>query len=292
MLEEKVYERLSRLVLAMPHKSSLNMAGSRKSLHKGIAAEFSDFREYMPGDDLRRLDWNVYARLDRMYIREYMEEKEAVVNVILDTSASMDFGKEKKSDLAVDLAAVMAYLSLQSMDRVILYDMKEMHRPFPVGGGKNTFARVLQWLEGRGFTGSCDMLASLKRMQRRGAGITVIISDFLHSSTMEEEGAALGKVLNYLSYCRQKPILLQTLCAEELRVDMDGTRNLIDMETGRKLRITMDASAIRSYEEELHRFCRILEQGARRAQGSYVLCDTEKDRNHLIFEDLRVLYDI
>lgn len=292
MLEEKVYVRLSRLALAMPHKSSMNMAGSRKSLHKGISAEFSDFREYMPGDDLRRLDWNVYARSDRMYIREYMEEKEAVVNVVLDTSASMDFGKEKKSDLAVDLAAVMAYLSLQSMDRVILYDMKEMQRPFPVGGGKNTFARVLQWLEGRKFSGSCDMLASLKKMQKRGAGITVIISDFLHPSMLENEGESFEKVLKYLSFCKQKPILLQTLSGEELRVDMDGTRNLIDMESEKKLRITMDDAAIKSYEAELKAFTGRLRQGAKRARGAYVLCDSGKDRNHLIFEDLRVLYDI
>ncbi len=292
MLEERVYERLSRLALAMPHKSSLHMAGSRKSLHKGISAEFSDFREYMPGDDLRRLDWNVYARLDRMYIREYMEEKEAVVNVVIDTSASMDFGKEKKSVLAVELAAVMAYLSLQSMDRVILYDMKEMQRPFPVGGGKNTFAKVLQWLEGREFYGSCDMLAALKRMPRRGAGITVIISDFLHPAMLEEQGTAFEKVLKFLSYCKQSSILLQTLAAEELRVDMDGTRNLIDMESGKKLRITMDTAAIRSYEKELEGFCGQLARGAKRARGTYVLCDTGKDRNHLIFEDLRELYDI
>ncbi len=292
MLEERVYERLSRLALAMPHKSSLHMAGSRKSLHKGISAEFSDFREYMPGDDLRRLDWNVYARLDRMYIREYMEEKEAVVNVVIDTSASMDFGKEKKSVLAVELAAVMAYLSLQSMDRVILYDMKEMQRPFPVGGGKNTFAKVLQWLEGREFYGSCDMLAALKRMPRRGAGITVIISDFLHPAMLEEQGTAFEKVLKFLSYCKQRSILLQTLAAEELRVDMDGTRNLIDMESGKKLRITMDTAAIRSYEKELEGFCGQLARGAKRARGTYVLCDTGKDRNHLIFEDLRELYDI
>ena len=292
MLDEKVYERLSRLALAMPHKSSLNMAGSRKSLHKGISAEFSDFREYMPGDDLRRLDWNVYARSDRMYIREYMEEKEAVVNLVIDTSASMDYGKEKKSDLAVELASVMAYLSLQSLDRVILYDMKEMQRPFPVGGGKNTFAKVLQWLEGREFSGNCDMLSALKKMQGRGAGITVIISDFLHPSMLDDQGAAFEKILKYLSYCKQRPILMQTLSGEELRVDMDGTRNLIDMESGRKLRITMDAAAVRSYETELERFCGGLAQGAKRARGTYVLCDTEKDRNHLIFEDLRELYDI
>lgn len=292
MLEAGVYERLSRLALVMPHKSSLNLAGSRKSTHKGISAEFSDFREYMPGDDLRRLDWNVYARLDRMYIREYMEEKEAVVHVVVDTSASMEYGTAKKSDLALELSAVMAYLSLHAMDRVLLYDMKDMDHPLVAGGGRNSFAKVLKWLEGRSFSGNCDMAAAIRRLKRRGAGITIIISDFLHPAMLEEEGMVFEKILKYLSYCKQKPVLLQTLSPEELRVDMDGTRNLIDMETGKKLRITMDASAIRSYEEELQGFCQRLLEGAKRAGGTYVLCDAGKDRNHLIFEDLRVLYDI
>ena len=90
MLDRKIYDKLGRLTLGMSHKSNLNMSGSRKSVQKGSSAEFSDFREYMQGDDLRRMDWNAYARLDKLYIREYLEEKEAVVSVLIDTSASMD----------------------------------------------------------------------------------------------------------------------------------------------------------------------------------------------------------
>ena len=164
MLDSGFYDRLSRLQLAMAHKSSLNMSGNRKSVHKGISAEFSDFREYMPGDDLRRLDWNVYARLDRMYIREYMEEKEAVVSVLLDTSASMDYGKEKKSVLAEELVAVVSFLALNNMDRVAIFDMKEMSRGIVLGGGRNAFTRVIAWLNERTYEGECDMLAALKKM--------------------------------------------------------------------------------------------------------------------------------
>ena len=118
MLDAGIYEQLSRLVIAMKQKSSQNMAGNRRSVQKGTSAEFSDFREYMPGDDLRRLDWNVYARSERMYIREYFEEKEAVVSVILDTSASMHYGKKSKAELAQDLCAVIAFLTLHHMDRL------------------------------------------------------------------------------------------------------------------------------------------------------------------------------
>ena len=77
-LDAGFFEALSRFRLAMGHKSSMNLTGNRKSVQKGSSTEFSDFREYMPGDDIRRIDWNAYGRLDRIYIKEYMEEKEAV----------------------------------------------------------------------------------------------------------------------------------------------------------------------------------------------------------------------
>lgn len=153
MLDTKIYDALSRLQLQMAHKSNLNMSGSRKSVQKGISAEFSDFREYMPGDDLRRMDWNVYARLDKLYIREYMEEKEAVVSVLVDTSASMDYGAESKAELARDLAAVVSFLALHNMDRLLLYDMKDMGRGLMVRGGGKAFSRVLHWLERLTFSG-------------------------------------------------------------------------------------------------------------------------------------------
>ena len=114
MLDHTFFDSLSRLQLKMPHKSSLNSSGSHRSLRKGSSTEFSDFREYMPGDDLRRMDWNVYARLDKLYIREYMEEKEAQVRVLIDTSASMDYGADSKAELARDLAAVVSFLALNN----------------------------------------------------------------------------------------------------------------------------------------------------------------------------------
>ena len=93
-LDAAFFEKLSRFRLQMGHKSSMNLSGNRKSVQKGSSTEFSDFREYMPGDDIRRIDWNAYGRLDRLYIKEYMEEKEAVVSVLIDTSASMNYGEK------------------------------------------------------------------------------------------------------------------------------------------------------------------------------------------------------
>jgi uncharacterized protein (DUF58 family) len=275
----------------MAHKSSLNMSGNRKSLQKGVSAEFSDFREYMPGDDLRRLDWNIYARLDRMVIREYMEEKEAIVTVLLDTSASMDYGKEKKSELAGELAAVVSYLALHNMDRLVLCDMKQMSGAISLGGGLAAFPKALKWIETREYSGEVDMLAAAKRAQLRGPGVTIVISDFLHPALLSEDGG-YEKVLKYFVYRKQRPVVLQTLAGEELRVGLEGTVNLIDMETDKKLRITMDRAAVESYERELDALISRMKKGAKKCGGTYVLCDGARDRSQLIFEDLRVLYDI
>lgn len=291
MLDTKIYDALSRLQLQMTHKSNLNMSGSRKSVQKGISAEFSDFREYMPGDDLRRMDWNVYARLDKLYIREYMEEKEAVVSVLVDTSASMDYGVENKAELARDLAAVTSFLALHNMDRLLLYDMRDMSRGLMVRGGGNAFARVLHWLERLTFSGETDMLAAARKLQCHGPGVTVIISDFLHQDMLKQD-TAYEKLLQYLNYCRQRPVILHTLAAEELHVTLEGTLNLIDAENESKRRLTVDARTIDAYERTVNLFIERMKKGCGAGRGAYVLCDTGRDRSKLIFEDLRVIYDI
>ena len=286
MLNAETYELLSKLSLVMNHKSSLNRSGNRKSLQTGISAEFSDFREYMPGDDLRRLDWNVYARSERMYIREYLEEKEAVVSVLLDTSASMDYGRQKKSDLSIDLCGAVAFLTLNNMDRLVLYDSNEINRPFTVSGGKNALPKVFNWLEKRSFRGETNLFSAVKKMKQRGAGVTVIISDFLTAEMLDEADENPEKTMKYLAYKKQRPLLFHTLCAEELRIGMEGTRNLIDMETGQKLRVTMTESAITAYERELNKLMTRLNKGCRACGGAYMLCDSEKDRSQLILEDV------
>ncbi len=294
MLDTGFYDTLSRLRLRMSHRSSLNVSGSRKSVRKGNSTEFSDFREYMPGDDLRRLDWNAYARLDKLYIREYMEEKEAAVSVLIDTSASMDYGVKSKADLAVDLTAAVSFLALNNMDRVLLYDMKEMGRPLAVGGGRKAFAKVLHWLENREFSGEVDMVSAARKMRCPGAGVTVVISDFLHPDMLEEraENPGYEKLLQYLNYCKQLPVILHTMAAEELHVTLEGALNLIDAETKEKLRLVVDARALDNYERELKRFTERLKKGCACGRGVYVLCDAGKDRRQLVFQDLRVIYDI
>lgn len=289
-LNSAFYDTLSRFRLAMGHKTSMNLTGNRKSVQKGSSTEFSDFREYMPGDDIRRIDWNAYGRLDRLYVKEYMEEKEAVVTILIDTSASMEYGKQKKSELLCMLTAAFAYLSLNNMDRVLVYDMQRMQSPLSLNGGRKAFPRLSHWLSQCRFEGTVDIEEAIKRLPAKGPGVTFLISDFLQEAFLEP---AAERILRFLNYRKQKVVFLHVLAEEELAVDMTGTRNLIDMEdAGNTLRITLDAASIRVYEKAVEQFRGALRRACAKAGAVYAVCSTGTDFNKLIFQDLRMLYDI
>lgn len=312
MLDAKFYDSLRGLRLAVGHKSAMNLSGNRKSVQKGISAEFSDFREYLPGDDIRRIDWNAYGRLDRLYIKEYMEEKEALISILIDTSSSMNYGARKKSELARELTAALAYLSLNNMDRVAVYDMQRMQQPFVIRGGKKAFPRLAGWLEQCSFGGQVDILEAVRQLPGKGQGAAIIISDFLQESflptdlqgkqanvqrgkrteTLQDHQDEAAKLLRFLAYRKQRPVLLHVLAGEELNVDFTGTRNLIDMEDKSTLRLTVDAAGLRAYENALCAFTGHLGKECAGAGAFYAVCSTARDLHQLIFKDLRMLYDI
>lgn len=309
MQDAKFYDSLRGFRLAVGHKSAMNLAGNRKSVQKGTSAEFSDFREYLPGDDIRRIDWNAYGRLDRLYIKEYMEEKEALISILIDTSASMDYGTAKKGELACELAAVFACLGQNGMDRVEVYDMQKMRQPFVLKGGKTAFPRLKKWLEQRRFEGRVDILEAVRQLPAGGQGAVIILSDFLQedflpgslkapatrgSGRAEGQDApdAVKRLLRFLDYNRKRPMLLHILAGEELSVDFTGTHNLIDMESGESLRLTLDAWSLRAYENALSAFTGNLRRECAGAGAFYAVCSTARDFRQLVFQDLRLLYDI
>ena len=292
MLDAAFFDRLSRLRLAMGHRTSMNLTGNRKSIQKGSSMEFSDFREYMPGDDIRRIDWNAYGRLDRLYVKEYMEEKEAVVSILIDTSASMNYGAKKKSELACMLAAAFSYMGLNNMDRVLLYDMHRMQRPFVMEGGTRALPRMADWLEQCAFEGTVDIARAIWELPVRGPGLTILVSDFLQEAFLDQEQETLVRLLRFLNYRKQRTVLLHVLAKEELSVELTGTRNLIDMEDQSTLRVTLDAGSIRTYEKSLQDFTDRMRRECARAGAFYGVCSTGTDIYQLIFQDLRMLYDI
>ena len=295
MIDRGYFEKIGRLRLAVHKKSSSVMQGARKSAAKGSSAEFSDFREYMQGDDIRRIDWNAYGRTERLFVKEYVEERESNINILLDSSASMDFGEPSKADLAAEIAAALGYIGLSGNDHVYIYDSGRIGHPLSVSGGIRGFRRVRDFLDTVRCEGSTDIYASVRRMKMKGSGITVIISDFWDEAfiTDERREENLEKLLKYLEYTRQQVILIHTLDPSEKDPTLEGTHNLIDMEDeASRIRVTMDAKTVDDYKKAFTDFCRNIEKIAGRYHAFYRRTYTDESMERIIFEDLREIYDI
>ena len=158
------YSKLRTLRMSIALSNAAGMSGGRKSKAKGNSVEFSDFREYMLGDDIRRIDWNAYGRFDRLFIKLFMEEKEGLFHVILDASKSMDYGVKNKAVAAKRLAGAISYIVLENGDRLFIDIMKdggiETHRGMT---GMQAFRKSIEILDREEFNGGGDFLDSVIR---------------------------------------------------------------------------------------------------------------------------------
>lgn len=272
------FKSLTSLKLAMHLRLEKGMSGGRKSSAKGASVEFSDFREYIPGDDVRRIDWNVYGRMDKLYIKQFMEEKEATYHIFLDNSRSMDFGAEKKSVMALRLAGAFAYMILGQLDRVAIHTVTAenigQHNPVT---GRASFQRILQELEQVTFSGNTYLEDSVRRCSIKGRGVSILLSDFLDVHGVEG-------LIKYLAFQKQEVVLIQILSREEVDFYGEGTVNLIDSETREELKITMTRQSIRLYEEQMARHQEQIARIARKYGCVYEQVVSDEPLHKVIFE--------
>lgn len=279
--EEKLFDAdffagLKRLSLVMKQKPRTGLGGGRKSSAKGSSVEFSDFREYLLGDDIRYIDWNAYGRLDRLFVKLFMEEKEGIFHILIDGSSSMLYGKDKK---ARQLAAMLSYMAMKNLDRVyvsFLYENGEVQTTKGLTGHR-AFEELLVTLENMRFYGKTGLLDSVRRLPFHGAGMTILISDFFDYTDKD----ALFK---FLAYQKQETVLLHLLSPEEEKPDFMGSSSLVDEETGEELRLTMSSQTKKEYQKSLSKMKEELEKGLKRYGGRYFACVTDKEPERAILE--------
>jgi uncharacterized protein (DUF58 family) len=281
LFDTEFFQKLNHLKLASHIRLDQGQSGGRKSSAKGSSVEFSDFREYLPGDDIRRIDWNVYGRLNKLYIKQFMEEKEAKYHIFLDASGSMEYGEAKKSVMAQRLAAVFVWLVTGQLDRVEVLTVQggRLGKTSPVVG-RSSFQKLLRELEGVTFGGIGNMHEAVRRSNLSGRGICILLSDFL-----EEEG--LEETLRYLVYKHQEVYLIQILAREEVDFDEEGTLELLDMETESTIRVTMNRQSIRKYQETLKTHNTNLQRMAKRYGCVYLQVIADENLEKIVFEVLR-----
>ncbi len=280
LFDQEFFEKLNQLALAMHTRMTYGMSGGRKSNAKGTSVEFSDYREYMPGDDIRRIDWGAYGRLDKLYIKRFMEEKEGIFQIFIDTSKSMDFGEPKKSRTALRLAGALAYLVLNNSDRVYISQMQESSLTQGKGrAGRQAFQSIVHELEQMNFDGGTYLNQAIMKRQYQGSGVSIIISDFLDRQGMEE-------AVKYLTYKRQQIILIQVLARQEVEIEGEGAVNLLDMETGEEVRLSLNRSTIRQYMRAFQAMEENIKHLARKYEMTYIQMIADEPMERFLFDHI------
>lgn len=277
IFDKGFFEKLNTLKLSLNMRLSQGLSGIRKSSARGSSVEFSDFREYMLGDDIRRIDWNAYGRTDKLYIKQFMEEKEGIFQIFIDTSRSMCFGEVPKSKMALQTAGALSYIILNNLDRVYINEMKEnsLTKGKGVTGGA-AFSHILNNLTRITFDGKTTLNKTILSRPVQQGGTSVIISDFMDKEGIEE-------AVKYLSYRKQTILLIQILAREERHVNYEGTLNILDMETDERVKITMSNATIREYRKQLENMQIGLQRLARKYGAYYVFMQSDED---LVYEML------
>jgi len=260
--------------------------GERKSRRRGSSVEFADYRQYTSGDDLRFIDWNVYARLDRLFMKIFLEEEELTLGIAIDASASMEYGNPNKFDFARRLAMALGYVALSSHNKVSLFGFNSEGVQRVTGlRGKRRTRDMGQWLldlvpmGGTSFIEACKVIST----SRQGRGVLVVLSDCL-----EEDGMKQG--LSYLVGGGWDVFVIQSLAPEEispLDAGLEGDLRLIDVESGAECEITATAPLISKYKQRLDHYCEGLREQCTRIGAGSVRVSTDVDMEQLLVEYLR-----
>jgi uncharacterized protein (DUF58 family) len=282
LFDEGFLRRLEQLELASRRLTAGRMKGERRSVRRGQSVEFADYRNYAAGDDLRQLDWNVYARLERLFIKLFVEEEDVTVHVLVDASRSMDFGDPNKLTFARRAAGALAYLGLAHLDRVSVAFLGEGRavslRPLR---GKARVFEVFKFLS----EPRPERLTGLAAAARdyagrlRGRGPLILVSDLLDPGYLD--------ALRDLAGTRCQLSVLHVLAPEELDPEVPPDARLVDNETGQGIDVTGDDDLVDRYrtrlaewQDEIATFC------ARRG-GAYVSVPSDLDLADLLFDVLR-----
>ncbi len=273
LLDENTLRKLERLALLSRRALAGQLQGERRSPKRGQSIEFADFRPYTRGDDFRRIDWNAYARLERLFVKLFVEEEDLTVHLLVDTSRSMDWGAPNKLHFAKRAAAALGYVALHGLDRVTVTAFAPQGGTaprFPARRGTAAAPALFAFLEDLPLSPRTDLAPRLRRyaLQAARPGPLLLFSDLLDPTWREG--------LHALTARGFEVTVLHILAPQEDDPDLSGDLTLRDVESGARLELSADNATLRRYrrtleawQEEIARFC-----AARRAVYLRVTSDT------------------
>lgn len=282
LLSTDFLRRLETLELVSKKIRAGRMKGDRLSKRKGRGSEFADFRQYTVGDDLRFLDWNLYGRLDRLFLRLFLEEEDLHVHLLVDTSRSMEFGTPTKLRYAKQVAAALGFVGLVNLDRVAVEAVGGAPARSPVYRGRPSLWRLVMFLDDLPPAGAGDFSASLRSFSLRatGRGVAVVLSDFLDKGGYEEG-------FRYLLARNLDVYAVQILAQEEIDPTLVGDLKLTDVEDGDEAEVTISAPLLKRYQETLNAFRAGLAGFCSRRGMAYLFTSNQVPFERLVLNYLR-----
>ena len=283
LLSNETLARLERMRLAPRRRLTNRSRGEHHSSKGGTSTEFADYRDYVPGDDVRNVDWNIFARLERPYVKLYRHEEELNVVTIVDASSSMQF--EGKFDLARQLAAAFGLMGLMNVERVSAYSCNHMGSEpsfLPPCTGRASRTRLFDFLEKINGGGNFPIDEAVDAVLRRhrGRGVVVLLSDFLTFGDLE-------RPLNRLFSAGLEIFAVQILSPTEINPEVNGDIRLVDCESGQALDISSAGDLLQIYEE--HRLALEEEMGilCRQRSGRFLSISSRDSLDWVLFDLLR-----
>ena len=288
ILNDAFFSRLETLALELRADLGGFFGGKHLVRTYGQTVEFADYREYMLGDDIRRIDWNLYSRFEKFFLKLFTDERQMHTQIYIDCSASMGKNVPQKSEYAVATAAALGYLSVHNMDKVSFHLMKGnvCENNFGTLVGKRAFFDAITELEGLEFDGETDIYRAITSSQNVGSndGLAVIISDFFTDSDWK-------RAVDFLCYQKKQVLLIQVMTPEEIDPTYMGRVNLIDseadgLEDTKNLKIRINRANLLAYEEalkdmqaELHSFCASRD-------AAFITVSTSEPIEKMLFKEL------
>ena len=255
-------ENLKKMTLQLKTETTAG-GGRRKSRAKGQSVEFSDFRTYVAGDSIKNIDWKSYGRLDKLFIKLFMEERQANVNLIPDTSGSMGFGDKKLQ--AQLLCACLTYMFMLNMDRINIYPLNTA--PLTDLTSPSRIGQAVDYLDRLEFAGGGSLIQQIRPLALR-QGTCIIISDFFTDDNKTE-------LFKLLAYKKQRIHAVTLLDKTELAPESGEDVTLEDSENLAQMPLTPDKAALRRYKEALDRHLADIANGVKRAQGQFCLAPSD-----------------
>jgi len=287
-LSDEFFSRLETLSLELRADLAGFFGGKHLVKTYGQTVEFADYREYMLGDDIRRIDWNLYSRFEKFFLKLFTDERQMHTEIFLDCSGSMGKVNPAKAEYAVAVAAAPGYLSVHNMDKVSikLINGERAKDPFGTIVGKRAFFNAISALGELTFDGESDLYTSVVNAPNQGNndGLTVIISDFFTDTDWRS-------AVDYLCYKKRQVLLIQVLTPEEVDPLYSGRVNLIDSESigvedERNMKIKIDRASQIAYERAMAEIRDGLTSYANSRGAAFISVCTDRPVENVLFKEL------